>query len=205
MPTLTPSLNMNAESTRQRLTGLFVQSEVLKCHSYLMDALLKSEDPALSAYSYDSIQNLYPDPSSWPYTDCLSYIDERWDRPDLEPMPGDSCPDCSSHQLATNAQGGIICPSSSCGFTSSDEDTNEESNHEALMGCIRELGEPQEIYEWWLVTSWLASKLDEQGEPLLTDDESHWWGRTCTGQAICLDYNIQALARLRYPEDWPTK
>jgi len=51
-----------------------------------------------------------------------------------------------------------------------------------------------EVYEHWLVSDWLLDKLREQEEPILETDYAVWWGRTCSGQAICLDHNIQELA-----------
>ena len=51
-----------------------------------------------------------------------------------------------------------------------------------------------EVYEHWLVSDWLLEKLKEQEEPILETDYETWWGRTCSGQAILLDHNIQELA-----------
>ena len=51
-----------------------------------------------------------------------------------------------------------------------------------------------EVYEHWLVSDWLLEKLREQEEPILETDYETWWGRTCSGQAILLDHNIQELA-----------
>ena len=51
-----------------------------------------------------------------------------------------------------------------------------------------------EVYEHWLVSDWLLTKLKQQEEPILETDNETWWGRTCTGQSIKLDYNIQELA-----------
>lgn len=53
---------------------------------------------------------------------------------------------------------------------------------------------PAEIYEWWLVSKWLWEKLRAIGQPGITDGMNHWWGRCCTGQAICLDCEIQDMA-----------
>lgn len=53
--------------------------------------------------------------------------------------------------------------------------------------------QPQEILEWWHVTSYLADQLRELREPTLTDGQSHWWGRTCSGQAILLDGTMQEI------------
>lgn len=50
--------------------------------------------------------------------------------------------------------------------------------------------EPLETLEYWAITPWLASKLDNTVETL----GMHIWGRTCSGQAIALDSDIQDLA-----------
>jgi hypothetical protein len=51
-----------------------------------------------------------------------------------------------------------------------------------------------EIFEHWVVSDWLERQLENLEEPLLKTDYQTWWGRTCTGQAIKLDHNIQKLA-----------
>ena len=53
---------------------------------------------------------------------------------------------------------------------------------------------PKEIYEWYLVSDWFIDKLREINEPVLDNNYGEYWGRCCTGQAICLDYSIQELA-----------
>ena len=53
--------------------------------------------------------------------------------------------------------------------------------------------QPHEIYEWWLVSDWLADKLKEFEEPVLDCNYGSWWGRTCTGQAIKLDYVVRKI------------
>lgn len=50
--------------------------------------------------------------------------------------------------------------------------------------------EPLETLEYWAITSWLASKLDNTIETL----GMHIWGRTCSGQSIALDSDIEDLA-----------
>ena len=55
--------------------------------------------------------------------------------------------------------------------------------------------EPADVFEWWVVTDWLAMKLDKIGEPILCSDYGTWWGRTCTGQSIELDGTIQRIVR----------
>lgn len=61
--------------------------------------------------------------------------------------------------------------------------------------------EMKEVFEFWLVTDWLASKLREYNEVIIEVDDLVIWGRTCTGQAIYMDDLIQEIAedyRLRY-------
>lgn len=56
--------------------------------------------------------------------------------------------------------------------------------------------DPIEAYEHWIVSDWLAGKLEAQGEMVLRDFLGLTiWGRTCTGQAISMDHNIRALVK----------
>ena len=55
--------------------------------------------------------------------------------------------------------------------------------------------EAQEIFEWYIISKWLYEKLKEKGEPVLSyEDFNYFWGRTTTGQSVCLDNVIQDLA-----------
>jgi len=51
----------------------------------------------------------------------------------------------------------------------------------------------KEVYEWWTVGEWLAKKLEEQGEPILSNDYGTWWGRCASGQSISIDGVIEAI------------
>jgi hypothetical protein len=53
--------------------------------------------------------------------------------------------------------------------------------------------EYKEIFEWWIVSDWMANKLEEKGESILKNDYGTWWGRSCTGQSIILDYVIERI------------
>ena len=69
----------------------------------------------------------------------------------------------------------------------------EQENH--FIERVRDSGEDMnEIYEWYLVSDWFLARLREINEPIIDNDYGEYWGRTCTGQAICLDHNIQELA-----------
>lgn len=53
--------------------------------------------------------------------------------------------------------------------------------------------EDLEAYEHWLVTGWLAEKLEERGEIVGEFLGLTIWGRTCTGQAIYMDGVIEEI------------
>lgn len=71
----------------------------------------------------------------------------------------------------------------------------EDSEWHEIQGEIDDLEhleeEPQEIFEWWLVSGHLAEKLRDKGEPVIMDENI--WGRTSTGQAILLDSIINEI------------
>lgn len=56
------------------------------------------------------------------------------------------------------------------------------------------VGETHEIFEQWIVSGWLGNRLQEKEEKVDEVFGMKVWGRTCTGQAICLDNNIQEIA-----------
>lgn len=63
-----------------------------------------------------------------------------------------------------------------------------------LRDYIDENCTPREIFEWYLVDSFLADELEALGHPTLTDGSNHWWGRRTTGQYILMDGILQEIA-----------
>ena len=59
--------------------------------------------------------------------------------------------------------------------------------------CFEDNQQPQEIFEWWLVSPWLGRKLLIEGEPVIDNEYGVWWGRCTTGQAIVLDFVIEQI------------
>ena len=51
--------------------------------------------------------------------------------------------------------------------------------------CEEEM--PQDIFEWWVVSNWLAERLGKESDPILDTEYGIWWGRTTTGQVIWMD------------------
>lgn len=80
-----------------------------------------------------------------------------------------------------------ICYSCKLRFDCLDSETGLCEN------CYEEIEEPQEIFEWWLVSVWLAEKLRTKSEPILGNEYGVWWGRCVSGQAISLDEVIHKI------------
>jgi hypothetical protein len=47
------------------------------------------------------------------------------------------------------------------------------------------------IYEWWLVSPYIAEKLEYINEPILRTGFGIYWGRTCSEQSIIADGVVQ--------------
>jgi len=64
------------------------------------------------------------------------------------------------------------------------------------MVCVKHRLEPYEweVYEHWIVSDWLAGKLEEHGEKVDKDFAGLTvWARTTTGQSIALDDVIRRI------------
>jgi hypothetical protein len=54
-----------------------------------------------------------------------------------------------------------------------------------------------EIFEWYAIESYMVSRLEHTVEDVFG---MNIWGRTCTGQSICMDWDIQCLWAEMNPE-----
>ena len=79
------------------------------------------------------------------------------------------------------------CPECGEGYQS------EEDAAKCCPGSAEPDNEPQEIFEWWIVTEYLYKKLKEKGCPVLEWGNNYYWGRCTTGQAIMLDSVISGI------------
>lgn len=91
---------------------------------------------------------------------------------DIENLYQDVCEKCGETREYFDATGGDHC---SCGG-------DWES-------------QPQEVFEWWIVTEYLYRKLKEKNEPVLEWGNNCYWGRCTTGQAILLDGVISSICQ----------
>lgn len=85
------------------------------------------------------------------------------------------------------------------------ENTDEVSNcpkcgREAIGYAFDE--HYREVFEYWIVDSWMAEKLKQEGELIVEDFMEgaigYIWCRTTTGQAISMDYVIREITKKYY-------
>ena len=89
-----------------------------------------------------------------------------------------TCPECECEPWE-GEPGEEVCLE--CGFNGLDDDNFEPTEY-----C--------EVLEHWIVTDWLADRLEEQGEAVCKDFYGLTvWGRTTSGQSIALDGVISQI------------
>jgi predicted RNA-binding Zn-ribbon protein involved in translation (DUF1610 family) len=105
------------------------------------------------------------------------------------------CPDCGGREWNDSDENGDVGDThkscDDCGYTLPNQDWDNLEYQDA------------EIFEWYVVTDWLASKLEENGECILKSDCETWWGRQCTGQAVYMDDVISKIVeQTDYANNW---
>lgn len=160
----------------------------------LVDDLLKRGD--IEGFTIDDIAGLYPDPSEWDAEELREWLDEHGIDYDAPPEAGGACPDCAEPTLCREDDGTIRCYIGDCGY---EYDPETDAPLDEWRELVTDNGEAAEVFQWWLVDSWLAGQLGEIGEPIIDNDYGPWWGRTCCGQGVLMDGTLQRIAR-RYIE-----
>jgi len=160
----------NSSDEQKRFIEAKIDQEVLALQISLVEEKLLTE--ALEA---GEIENLY-----------VPRCPKCGEAAELE--HGDWVPGCSCFKLDTSTwdaddEGNKECPH--CGDYLDDEGAPTCDCFEPDTSQWDD--EPQEVFQWFLVTSWLADRLEAIGEPVLRNDYGDWWGRTCCGQRIALD------------------
>lgn len=155
---------------------MYAQRDVLQCVSSLIDDLIKAANSGelrgdlAEGFGYDEIRNLYKDPSDWTLEQCQDYANDHG--LELEPLP----------TLGESPQ--------------IDDDALEDEWLPAARQVCQEHAQdnPAEVYEWYLVDSWLCDQLHAIGEVTIDNGYGHFWGRTCTGQMLIMDGTLQEIA-----------
>jgi hypothetical protein len=149
----------------QRAVGEFVQREVIYCVSGLVFEIGREKS------------------EEWFHL----FVQEDWQAPAREAIPGlpreKLLEFLEENDCEVSADSSAATLSSACLRYLESADAWDDFCH------ANEL-EPQrnEIYEHWIVSDWLARRLEERGEVIERDFYGLTvWGRACTGQAILLD------------------
>ena len=162
---------MNYNSTKnQRIKSKFVEREVIYCVSHLVSELLKM-DINNSDYSYEEILDICNRPD---YEAAVEYADDL-------------------HVMYSNYLAGYVWVYRVDHSISEPFDTELE----AYQDCVYENDleyDYIEAYEHWIVSDYLAKKLEEQGEMVTYDLFGLTvWGRCTSGQSIMLDGVISRI------------
>jgi hypothetical protein len=157
-------------TTNQNIKGKLVQREVFANVGQMAEfCLQQSTEGADSPIQWEEIENLYKYPDfSGNYVSVYTGLED-----DIQ-----EAKDSLEEML--------------------DSDEYTEEQKDAIQLELEELNEleqePQDVFEWWIVSDYLAEKLKERGEVIASDGWNSIWGRTTTGQAILLDYVISQIA-----------
>jgi len=188
----------------------FLRNDVLCCDSSLIDELIKLEHTTAGpqdlarAFSYDEIENLYPDASSWDAETCRDWIREHCEgeqptRPVVAVDPEDGtvphAAGCATHTVPAAE---CTCGKADGTLEVLDPDADTDDGRHGYLTELRQVvadhAEAAEVFEWWRVSSWLCDQLRAAGYVVLDNGYGHWWGRTCTGQAVIMDGTLQTVA-----------
>ena len=148
----------------QDIKRKFVEREVFANVNSMVEYILRQDGGRDAPFTYDDIENLYTHPEYFgKYANFKGGTEEKWEE--------------EISRLKTI------------------EDQTPEDELSQLAKEIEELEEletePQEIYEYWLVSGYLIEKLKEQGECVIECENI--WCRGTTGQAILLDGVISRI------------
>ena len=159
-------MNINSNEN-QKIRRDFVSREVYNCVTSEVEFILSTaylDTPVEAPYSYDDIVNVYVNNED-EINELLGEIEYR-------------------EELIEETEDTEIVDEQRLRILEIEDEIDD---------LRREEDEPQEIYEWWSVSSYLVKKLEEWGEPVIPD--YNLWGRTCTGQAIFLDSVIGYICK----------
>ncbi len=101
----------------------------------------------------------------------------------IENMMEDICPKCGSDDIAKAEKG------------TPNDDCFECGGCGVILPNVELESQPQEVFEWWIVTEYLYNKLKERGQVVLEWGNNCYWGRCTSGQAILLDGIITDICK----------
>lgn len=181
-----------SENRFQELCGRMVGIEIRACVTRIVEFCLhqaeEDEGNTENPFSYDDIP-YWPDPvgEDWTIAQCAEALQ------DYGFIWSDVMSDIGAADWTEVGNDEVL--------TYPDPEELDDDWQADLQEYLRESVDfdPREIFEWWIVSGWLAGRLQERGEIILNDGNSVYWGRQCTGQAIKMDGVIREIcAEARY-------
>jgi len=158
----------------QEIKGQFVNREVKHCVSSLIHELAQDEK-----YFDELAPVLMQDDWEEPAEDLINY---NMNREDCIEYLESLAIDCKEDEPIETLREAVL----------------ENAKEEGLQEFCEQKGidtYTNEALEHWIVSDWLAAKLQDHGEMVLRDADWHFpvWGRQCSGQAILLDDVISKI------------
>lgn len=167
------------EIINQRICAKFVADEVIACVSDMVELTYGEDLTNKYAVNYEDVRNLsrYPEYyGEYAKFEGGAECDKEEEIERLEDL-------WESIKMLGHYEG----------------DDDLETIESCIDSEIHELNtlglEDAEIFEWWIVTSWLGRKLEEKGYPVVERSMGWLWGRTTTGQSISIDYVIRQICQ----------
>lgn len=187
-------------TTRYDLAQRLVEREVIYCVSQLINDLYKATiEYQIGDLSYDAIQSIcskddWEEPGRSFIMDDADF-DQLEEIADMFGYWSDVLSECGLPDGIEDVQAYVEAHPAS-GIKVREAIVDLVDNWEELGNAFDHLDPDQvEAYEHWIVSNWLASKLEEKGE-MVCDDILGMvvWGRKTTGQSIALDYVMEQIA-----------
>jgi len=153
----------------EKLTHTYLTTEVFAVCTSIVEHLLGTDDH-LSPITRDDIDYAIPDTENMTPVELNEYLEDElntgW----------------------STVVGRIVTP---------DEIEEMDDDHPDVgyvCGFIEENNVERVVYEWWMVSPWMATALREEGQVTIMNASGNFWGRCATGQSLRMDGIFQRIA-----------
>lgn len=183
------ALKTQNSATNQEIKSKFVDQHVNANINNMVNFILSAEHDHEKPFSYDDIENYY---SFDEYNDDNISFDGG-DEDDKQEAIDEvqALIDANADELSNLDDVDIEGLSDDQEASHDEIYAEQEAIRDSLEATLEELenleSKPQEILEYWHVSSYLCKKLSAYGQPTI---DGYIWGRCTSGQAILLDYVI---------------
>lgn len=161
-------------SKNQNIKGQFVDKHIYACMTTMVEYVLaKSYDDTEAPFSNEEIDNLV-------YFEDANGNEYSQDEKDEQLEKWQDELDAVKLLLESDSENEEYLKS-------------EESLEEQIYNLETADEQYNEIYEWWVCSHWVSTKLAAYGQTILHDGNNSYWGRCNTGQAILLDLVISRI------------